>query len=85
MIRMMNNEVGLIGPVNIGNPIEFSVVELAQAVLRLTDRRGRLIYKDLPGDDPKQRQPDMALAREKLGWQPVVQLEAGLRKTIDYF
>jgi UDP-glucuronate decarboxylase len=85
MMLMMSNEAGLIGPINIGNPTEFSMIQLAQTILTLTGSKSRLVFKDLPNDDPKQRQPVIALAQEKLGWQPHVQLEAGLGKTIDYF
>jgi UDP-glucuronate decarboxylase len=73
------------GPVNIGNPGEFSMLELAEQVLRLTGSRSKLVFAPLPSDDPRQRQPDIALARAALGWQPAVPLEEGLRKTIAYF
>ena len=85
LIRMMDTGADFPGPVNIGNPGEFTMVELAENVLRLTASRSRLIYKDLPSDDPKQRQPDIALARERLGWEPKVSLEDGLKETIGYF
>jgi len=71
--------------VNTGNPIEFTISELAEKVIDLTDSKSKLIYKPLPGDDPTQRQPDISLAREKLGWDPLIQLEDGLKKTIPYF
>jgi UDP-glucuronate decarboxylase len=84
-VRMMATERGFTGPVNIGNPGEFSMLELAEHVLRLTGSRSRLSFKPLPTDDPRQRQPDIALAREKLGWEPRVALEDGLKETIAFF
>ena len=75
----------LVGPVNLGNPAEFSVLELAEAVLRLTGSRSRIIFKPLPADDPCQRQPDIRLAKENLDWTPQVTLEDGLKETIGYF
>ncbi|HWX30709.1 MAG TPA: UDP-glucuronic acid decarboxylase family protein [Steroidobacteraceae bacterium] len=85
LIRMMNNETDFVGPVNIGNPNEFTMMELARAVLRLTNSSSRIVHGDLPDDDPRQRQPDIRQAREELGWEPKIQLEAGLPMTIDYF
>lgn len=85
MIRMMNSEDAFIGPVNIGNPNEFTILELAQKVIELTKSSSKLIFMPLPMDDPMQRQPDIGLAKEKLNWVPKVQLEEGLIKTIDYF
>lgn len=87
MVRMMNNESGFVGPVNIGNPNEFTIKQLAEMVLRLIPESvSRISYKPLPSDDPLQRNPDITLARENLGgWEPKVQLEEGLLKTIDYF
>ncbi|PIR96941.1 MAG: NAD-dependent dehydratase [Candidatus Doudnabacteria bacterium CG10_big_fil_rev_8_21_14_0_10_41_10] len=82
--RFMNTE-DFSGPMNIGNPEEFTMLELAKQVLELTGSRSKIIYKALPQDDPQQRQPDIALAREKLSWEPKVQLEEGLKKTIEYF
>lgn len=84
MIRMMECNT-FEGPVNLGNPGEFTVKELAETVIRLTDSQSKLIYMPLPEDDPKQRKPVIALAKEKLGWEPTVSLEQGLIKTIDYF
>ncbi|WP_439183232.1 UDP-glucuronic acid decarboxylase family protein [Carboxylicivirga taeanensis] len=85
MIRMMNKE-GFIGPVNIGNPNEFTMLELANAVIELTNSKSKITHLPLPADDPLQRQPDITLAKEKLGnWTPSVQLMDGLKKTIDYF
>jgi len=85
MIRMMSTASEFTGPVNIGNPGEFTMLELAQKVIELTGSRSTLVYQSLPSDDPRQRQPNIALAREKLDWEPKVQLEEGLTKTIEYF
>jgi UDP-glucuronate decarboxylase len=85
MIRFMDAEDSFTGPMNMGNPGEFTIRELAEKVLELTGSSSKLSFVDLPLDDPRQRKPDITLAREKLGWTPVVQLEEGLRKTIDYF
>ena len=85
MIRMMGAPDDFIGPVNLGNPGEFSIQELAQLVLELTGSRSKLVHEPLPADDPTQRQPDITLAREKLGWQPKVPLREGLAKTIEWF
>ena len=86
MIRMMNTEDDFIGPVNIGNPFEFTIKELALKVIELTGSKSKIIYLPLPQDDPTQRQPDISLAREKLnGWEPKIQLEEGLLNTINYF
>ncbi len=86
MVQMMDNEHGFIGPVNIGNPGEFTIKELAEKILEMVpNTKSRLIYKDLPSDDPKQRQPDISLAKEKLNWAPKVKLEDGLIPTIEYF
>ena len=84
MIRMMNRD-GFIGPVNLGNPAETSILEFAERIIALTGSSSKIVFKPLPADDPKQRQPDIALAGEKLGWQPVVPVEEGLKNTIDYF
>jgi UDP-glucuronate decarboxylase len=84
MIRMMNQEE-IIGPVNTGNPNEFTILELAEKVIELTGSKSKIIFKDLPEDDPMQRKPDNTLAREKLDWEPQIQLEEGLEKTITYF
>lgn len=85
MIRMMATEDSFIGPVNTGNPGEFTMLELAEKILELTGSKSKLIFEPLPSDDPKQRRPDITLAKEKLGWEPKVQLEEGLIKTIAYF
>ena len=85
MVRLMNSRDGFTGPVNIGNPGEFTIKELAEIVIRLTGSNSELIYQELPEDDPKQRKPNIELAKKELGWGPSVMLEEGLRKTIDYF
>lgn len=86
MIKMMNNENGFVGPVNIGNPKEITIKELAEIIHRLIpESKSNLVYRDLPQDDPKQRQPDISLAKKKLGWEPTIELEEGLKKTIKYF
>jgi UDP-glucuronate decarboxylase len=85
LVRMMDNEQGFTGPVNIGNPGEFTMLELANAVIRLTGSSSRLVFVPLPLDDPRQRQPDITLASQKLQWQPTVSVEQGLPKTIEFF
>lgn len=85
MIRMMKGPEGFTGPVNIGNPGEFTMLELAQQVIKLTQSKSQLVFMPLPQDDPKQRQPNIDLAMSKLGWQPKVLVQDGLLKTIDYF
>ncbi len=85
MLRMMGTASDVTGPVNIGNPGEFTMLELAEAVIRLTKSKSKLVFLPLPQDDPKQRRPDISLAKEALGWSPKVDLEAGLEKTIGYF
>lgn len=85
MVRMMDSRDGLTGPVNIGNPGEFSILELAETVIRLTGSNSRIVYRELPADDPTQRKPDITLVREELGWEPKVGLEEGLERTIRYF
>ena len=82
---MMATPDSFIGPVNIGNPNEFTILELAQTVIRLTNSKSKLIFKSLPKDDPQQRRPDISLAKEKLDWSPKIELEEGLKKTIEYF
>jgi UDP-glucuronate decarboxylase len=85
MVRMMATAPDFTGPVNIGNPGEFTILELAEHVLRLADSKSKLVFKPIPSDDPRQRQPDISLARQKLGWEPKVKLEDGLKETIAYF
>ena len=84
-IRLMNSDDDFTGPVNVGNPGEFTITELAETILELTDSRSEIVYKPLPDDDPRQRRPDITLAREKLGWEPAVALKDGLIPTIAYF
>lgn len=84
IVRMMNVE-NFIGPVNLGNPGEFTMLELAELVLKLTGSKSKIVYRPLPSDDPTQRCPVIDLAREKLGWQPTIKLEDGLKRTIAYF
>ena len=85
MIRMMATRDDFIGPVNTGNPGEFTMLELAQKIIELTGSRSKIVYRPLPGDDPRQRKPDITLAKEKLDWEPGIRLEEGLRRTIAYF
>ena len=85
MIRMMNSKEGFTGPVNMGNPDEFTIKELAELIIELTGARSSLIYKELPVDDPTQRKPDITLAKKELGWQPTIPLRKGLERTIKYF
>ena len=84
-IRMINTPDSFTGPVNLGNPGEFSVIELANKVIKLTGSGSRIIHLPLPQDDPKQRKPDISLAGEILKWSPAVDLDEGLQKTIDFF
>jgi len=85
MIKLMESDKSITGPINIGNPNEFTMLELADLVLKLTNSKSKITYKDLPEDDPKQRQPDITLAKTKLDWEPQVKLEDGLKETIEYF
>lgn len=86
MVRMMNNDSGFSGPVNIGNPVEFTIKELAEEVLKLLpESKSKIIFQPLPSDDPMQRKPVISLAKEKLGWEPSIQLREGLIDTIAYF
>lgn len=86
MIRMMNNDHDFIGPVNLGNPNEFTIKELAEKVIELIPgSRSKIVYKELPQDDPRQRKPDISAAKKELGWEPTIQLSAGLKRTIKYF
>ena len=84
MICMMNQEE-TVGPVNTGNPNEFTILELAEKVIQMTGSKSKILFEDLPLDDPKQRRPDNSLARENLAWEPQIQLKEGLEKTITYF
>ena len=85
MMRMMDGPDEFIGPVNLGNPDEFSIRELAQIIIELTGSKSRIVYQPLPEDDPQRRQPEISLARQRLGWEPVVPLRAGLETTIEWF
>ena len=86
MVRLMNSRKGFTGPVNVGNPQEYSIKELAEIIIRMTKSDSQLIYKDLPVDDPTNRRPDISVATHELnGWKPEVMLEDGLIKTIEYF
>jgi UDP-glucuronate decarboxylase len=82
---MMHSPADFTGPVNIGNPVEFTMLELAEKVISLTESSSKIVHEPLPADDPKQRKPDITLANEKLQWQPKVSLEDGLKETIAYF
>lgn len=84
-VRMMDTPKGFTGPVNMGNPVEFSMLELAEKIISLTNSNSKLVFMPLPADDPKQRQPDISLAKEHLSWEPKVALEDGLKETIAYF
>jgi UDP-glucuronate decarboxylase len=85
ILRTMNTPDEFTGPINIGNPVEFTMLELAELVLRLTRSKSKLVFKPLPSDDPRQRQPDISLAKRVLGWSPITELEQGLERTIRYF
>jgi UDP-glucuronate decarboxylase len=85
LIRLMETPDDVTGPVNLGNPVEFTIRQLAETVIGLTGSRSQIVYRPLPEDDPKQRCPDIRLAQELLGWEPMIQLSEGLMKTIDYF
>jgi UDP-glucuronate decarboxylase len=85
MIRLMDTGDDVTGPINVGNPGEFTMIELAETVLKLTKSKSKLVRLPLPADDPKQRKPDITRARSTLGWEPKVNLEDGLKETISYF
>jgi UDP-glucuronate decarboxylase len=85
LLRSMDTPAGFTGPVNIGNPLEVTMLELAELTLKLTASRSKLVYEPLPADDPRQRQPDISLAKEVLDWTPTVELEDGLKETVAYF
>jgi len=85
LYKMMQTSRNFTGPVNLGNPSEFTVKELAEKIIKLTNSKSKIVHKALPQDDPKQRKPDITLAKEKLKWQPKIKLEEGLLKTIEYF
>jgi UDP-glucuronate decarboxylase len=85
LVKMMNSPDDFIGPVNIGNPNEFSILELAQKIVKKTGSRSKIVYKPLPQDDPLKRRPDITLAKKRLGWEPASDLKEGLNRTIEYF
>jgi len=85
IIKMMNSREDFVGPVNLGTPTEFTILELAKKIIKLTDSKSKIIYKPLPEDDPKQRQPNINLAKKELKWTPKIQLDEGLKKTVSYF
>ena len=85
LLRLMDSPAEITGPVNLGNPVEFTMRELAEIILKLTASRSKLVFLPLPQDDPRQRQPDISLARSALAWAPSVPLEEGLKHTIAYF
>jgi UDP-glucuronate decarboxylase len=85
MIRFMDSDDSFTGPMNAGNPGEFTILELAEKVIEFTGSKSEIVFKPLPSDDPQRRRPDITLARERLGWEPVTPLDEGLKKTIDYF
>jgi len=85
IVRMMNSSDDFTGPVNLGNPEEYRIIDLAKKIIDLTGSRSKIIFKPLPKDDPRRRRPDITLARERLGWEPKTPLEEGLKKTIEYF
>jgi UDP-glucuronate decarboxylase len=85
MLRLMASPADFTGPVNIGNPDEYTMIQLAETILRLVGGRSKLVFRSLPADDPRRRQPNITLARQELGWQPSVALEDGLKETIGYF
>ncbi len=85
LVRMMNNEHNFIGPVNLGNPSERSILDFAKYIIELTNSNSKIVFKELPQDDPVQRKPDITLAKQELGWEPNVDIKDGLMKTIEYF
>jgi UDP-glucuronate decarboxylase len=85
LIRLMATDDKVTGPINVGNPREFTILQLAEEVIRQTGSKSKIIRRKLPSDDPKQRRPDISLAKSTLKWKPTTELEAGLKKTIDYF
>jgi UDP-glucuronate decarboxylase len=85
LVKLMNSDESLTGPINLGNPHEFTIMALAKKVIDLTGSSSKIVQKPLPQDDPKQRKPDISVARDKLGWKPTIELEEGLKKTVAYF
>lgn len=85
MVKMMNTDDSIIGPVNLGNPHELTILELAEKIIRISGSNSKIVFKELPNDDPRQRQPDISLANKQLEWQPTIELNEGLQYMIDYF
>ena len=85
LIKLMDTEDDFTGPINLGNPEEFMILELAEKIIKLTGAKSKIKHEELPSDDPRQRQPDIGLAKKSLGWEPKIELEKGLKKTIEYF
>ena len=85
MLLIMNTDDDFTGPVNIGNPDEFTIQEIAEKIVELTNSSSQIVFKQLPEDDPKQRKPDISIAKEKINWEPEISLINGLKQTIDYF
>lgn len=85
LVKLMDTDDSIMGPINLGNPVEFTILELAEKIIELTGSKSKIIFKPLPADDPMQRQPDISLAKKQLNWEPVIKLEEGLEKTIAYF
>ena len=84
-VRLMNSADDFTGPVNLGNPGEFTILELAEKVTEMTGSKSEIVFRELPSDDPQQRRPDISLAKSTLEWEPKIKLEDGLKPTIDYF
>ena len=85
MVRMMNNPQGFIGPVNLGNPSERTILDFAKLIIEKIETKSKIVFKELPLDDPTQRRPDISIAKRELNWSPAVDIEAGLNETINYF
>jgi UDP-glucuronate decarboxylase len=85
LIKLMNSDDTVIGPINLGNPVEFSILELTRVILRICESKSTLEFLPLPSDDPRQRQPDISQAKKFLGWEPKIHLEEGLTKSVDYY
>src|SRR3982751_1874669 len=85
LVRLMESAPEVTGPINLGNPHELSIAEIAETIVRLTGSKSKLVFEPLPEDDPRQRRPDITQARTVLGWEPKTDVEEGLRRTIDYF
>lgn len=85
IIKVMNSRNDFLGPINLGNPQEFTILDLANKIIQITNSTSKLIFKDLPKDDPTKRKPDISLARKEINWEPIINLDDGLKKTIEYF